>query len=157
MKMREGVKTCTREGVKACRRLGVGAWMLLATAAFAGVTRERRPEIWLEYGSRDAAISKVTFTVDGVDVSEKAKIGPSKASYTPSDDLAIGEHKVEVTVADEKGRVRTKKWSFTVDPNAKDAEPPVIEFAGATPTNGDRKSTRLNSSHIQKSRMPSSA
>ncbi len=113
------------------------AFCLLSSVAFAGVTRERRPEIYLEYGSRDAAISKVTFVVDGVDVSDKAKVGPSRASYTPTDDLSIGEHHVEVTVSDEKGRVRTKKWSFTVDPNAKDAEPPVIEFAGPTPANGE--------------------
>ena len=37
----------------------------------------------------------------------------------------------------------------------------TVTFAGTVPTNGktvtDRKSTRLNSSHIQKSRMPSSA
>ena len=33
----------------------------------------------------------------------------------------------------------------------------AAEAAGATATEADRKSTRLNSSHIQKSRMPSSA
>ena len=33
----------------------------------------------------------------------------------------------------------------------------VLAFGGATLLTADRKSTRLNSSHIQKSRMPSSA
>ena len=36
-------------------------------------------------------------------------------------------------------------------------EPAVDNSSGGTVTNVDRKSTRLNSSHIQKSRMPSSA
>ena len=33
----------------------------------------------------------------------------------------------------------------------------IVESSGVEPSNIDRKSTRLNSSHIQKSRMPSSA
>ena len=35
--------------------------------------------------------------------------------------------------------------------------PPIKQDAGITEIEQDRKSTRLNSSHIQKSRMPSSA
>jgi hypothetical protein len=110
---------------------------LMSAMAFAGVTRERRPEIYLEYGSRDGAVTKVTFLVDGRDVTEQAVIGPNRASYKPAADLAIGEHAVEITVSDDKGRTRTKKWSFTVDPNAKDAEPPVVEFLAPTPGNGE--------------------
>ena len=110
---------------------------MMAAMAFAGVTRERRPEIYLEYGSRDGTVTKATFLVDGVDVTKKAVIGPNRASYTPSEDLAVGEHAVEITVSDDKGRTRTKKWSFTVDPNAKDAEPPAVEFLAPTPGNGE--------------------
>ena len=33
----------------------------------------------------------------------------------------------------------------------------ILEAAMQAPTAGDRKSTRLNSSHIEESRMPSSA
>ena len=37
------------------------------------------------------------------------------------------------------------------------ADDPKVKEANAKLTEADRKSTRLNSSHIQKSRMPSSA
>ena len=47
------------------------------------------------------------------------------------------------------------------DPNAVDLgntlAPPSSDHVLGTDASGDRKSTRLNSSHIQKSRMPSSA
>jgi hypothetical protein len=110
---------------------------LIALPALAGVTRERRPEIFLEYGSRDASVTKVTFVVDGVDVTAKAKITGTRASFTPAEDLAIGAHTVEVTVSDDKGRTRTKRWTFTVDPNAKDVDPPGLEFVAPTPANGE--------------------
>ena len=45
-------------------------------------------------------------------------------------------------------------WSFGSGPSQKPVlEAAAVEFGDLT----DRKSTRLNSSHIQKSRMPSSA
>ena len=51
------------------------------------------------------------------------------------------------------GKVLRPKDALTLEPNTRVR----ITIEPLEPTTKDRKSTRLNSSHIQKSRMPSSA
>ena len=51
--------------------------------------------------------------------------------------------------------IRDAEW--TVAPVPRNLQDRRVEITGPTDRKIDRKSTRLNSSHIQKSRMPSSA
>ena len=58
--------------------------------------------------------------------------------------------------------IDTKGFGIKVGGDIADYSPHAVEFLdmkspGESVLSGDRKSTRLNSSHIQKSRMPSSA
>lgn len=107
--------------------------------ARAGVTTERRPEIFCEFSSRESAIDveRVRIFVDDRDVTAQAQVANWRVSYTPAEDLTVGDHHVRVVVYDEAGNRRVKTWSFTVDPEARDTAGPVIRFEPPTPGNGE--------------------
>ncbi|WP_391120142.1 CehA/McbA family metallohydrolase [Psychrobacillus sp. L3] len=58
----------------------------------------------------------IEILVDGIDVKANAILSFTQVKYTPTVDLAIGNHEVKVTVADTKGNVSTKTWTFEVVP-----------------------------------------
>ena len=73
---------------------------------------------------------------------------------------ASGTHKDSTTTPSTTSSTTTTKgtWRSNEDPAHEKGESAAREAQeNAGRAGGDRKSTRLNSSHIQKSRMPSSA
>lgn len=56
--------------------------------------------------------SSAVITVDGTDVTARAKVLPSKVWYTPDELLENGEHSVTVSVKDQKGNSGELSWSF---------------------------------------------
>ena len=93
--------------------------------------------------------------------SRSADSGPALQPVLVASELAVGEQRVPIgvlerntPVADASVHVRAYRQAPT-DPLLSESDAP---FKGdGLLGKGDRKSTRLNSSHIQKSRMPSSA
>lgn len=54
----------------------------------------------------------VTLVLDGQDVTDQADITPTSLTYTPTEDLADGEHTVELTLQDRAGNAQTYESSF---------------------------------------------
>ena len=95
--------------------------------------------------SSDADGSVVAWTWDFGD-------GTSSSAQSPAHAYASGgAYNVTLTVTDNDGLTGAVTQSVTV------TDPPVPPTADFTVSVTDRKSTRLNSSHSQQSRMPSSA
>lgn len=55
-----------------------------------------------------------TFKLDEKDFSEICEVTAAEFKCTPQADLALGVHKVEVSIEDFDKQVTTKKWSFTI-------------------------------------------
>lgn len=62
--------------------------------------------------------SSVVMKVDGMDVTLKAKVLPTKVWYTPEEPLGSGDHSVTVRVKDEKGSSKELSWSFKLKEGA---------------------------------------
>lgn len=58
--------------------------------------------------------TKVTMTVDGVDVTASANIATQRVEWTPNYDLAFGKHEVRITISDRNGNQSEANWSFTI-------------------------------------------
>lgn len=59
-------------------------------------------------------LTTVRMSVDGTDVTQQANIFAHEISFTPSNDLAVGIHEVQVEASDLKGNVSTYSWIFEV-------------------------------------------
>jgi hypothetical protein len=79
-------------------------------------TDERRPTVGVDYSDDGVGVdtSNVTITVDGTDVTDQASVTQSGVTYTPSPDLAFGDHDVTVTASDLLGNEGTRSWTFEV-------------------------------------------
>jgi len=74
-----------------------------------------KPTIKAEYEDPSGInIESVQILVDNIDVTEKATITEESVTYTPEEDLKLGNHTVTVKVKDTKGNETTKTWSFTI-------------------------------------------
>ncbi|NLI56615.1 hypothetical protein GX420_06525, partial [bacterium] len=80
------------------------------------VTYELRPEISALYTDDDSGIntSSVYLKLDNVDLTSQATVTSTGVTYTPSSDLALGKHNVEVGVRDNAGNLKTLQWYFTI-------------------------------------------
>ena len=58
--------------------------------------------------------SKVTMTVDGVDVTALANIASQRVEWTPNYNLSLGKHNVRITISDRNGNQSEANWSFTI-------------------------------------------
>jgi len=117
-------------------------WLLVLLIMFmsvdlnAGVTEKKRPTIYREYfGVPDGSVAQMF--LDGVEVTSKCSITPTRIEYIPDEDLSIGEHTVRVEVTTPEGKIHKVEWNFTVDPNAKVAKPKV-KFLSPTPKNNSK-------------------
>ncbi|MBN1324197.1 MAG: right-handed parallel beta-helix repeat-containing protein [Methanotrichaceae archaeon] len=86
----------------------------------------RRPLISADLNDTGSGIDtkSVSVSVDGTDVTTEARIVPARVWYTPADDLAPGEHLVEVRASDRQGNENTSRWTFQI---SGDLTPPSIE------------------------------
>ncbi len=80
------------------------------------VVTDNTPEISAYYYDIGSGVdtSAVRIYVDGADVSAEAVVLQTKVSYVPATPLSDGTHTVKVIVADRKGNIATKTWSFEV-------------------------------------------
>jgi len=80
------------------------------------VVTDNTPEISAYYYDIGSGVdtSAVRIYVDGADVSAEAIVLQTKVSYMPATPLSDGTHTVNVIVADRKGNIATKTWSFEV-------------------------------------------
>lgn len=103
----------------------------------AGVTPNLKPRIFLEFSTRRTPlnINKSKIWLNGVDVSQNAEITQVDISYIPFHNLKAGNHKVKILLVDQKNEIRSKEWSFTIDPSAKTNDL-KIDFMDPTPING---------------------
>lgn len=85
-----------------------------------------RPTIEATYSDELSAVvpEAVTLVVDGQDVTDQADITPASLTYTPSEDLADGEHTVELTLQDQAGNTQTTETTFETSTG-----PPGLMFA----------------------------
>ena len=81
----------------------------------------------------------------------KANINPSDVSDVVGEYAQADKAQAEAAIA--AAQAASPAWAATTPQQRAD----ILETAGIELLARDRKSTRLNSSHIQKSRMPSSA
>ncbi|GEM_PF-520827 len=86
----------------------------------------RRPLISADLNDTGSGMDteSVAIAVDGSDVTGEARIVPARVWYTPADDLAPGEHVVEVRAMDRQGNENTSRWTFLI---SGDLAPPSIE------------------------------
>lgn len=84
-----------------------------------------KPTIAAEYVDEGIGInpSGTKIYVDGVDVSNQAQATPNKVTYTPSQPLSDGLHKVRVEIDDKAGNPATVTWSFTLH-----TKPPTVKI-----------------------------
>lgn len=74
-----------------------------------------KPTIRAEYEDPSGIDTEsVEILVDNVDVTEKSTVTEESVTYTPDEELKLGNHIVRVKVADKKGNEATKTWSFTI-------------------------------------------
>ncbi|MCW7075301.1 MAG: Ig-like domain-containing protein [Candidatus Methanospirare jalkutatii] len=80
------------------------------------IVTDSTPEISAYYYDIGSGVdtSAVRIYVDGADVSAEAVVLQTKVSYVPATPLSDGTHTVKVIVADRKGNIATKTWSFEV-------------------------------------------
>ena len=94
------------------------------------------------------------------DFNRVSPIGHPEANGPDSHIIKLSEAKAMIAVNDPNGP-EWKRVRFCLEAIFDLAKQPGARFLDIHPAHnghhGDRKSTRLNSSHIQKSRMPSSA
>jgi hypothetical protein len=77
---------------------------------------EKTPIISAEYSDSESAIdtSSVVITVDAVDVTSSSTVTSTDVTYTPSSDLSLGTHTVNVSVKDNVGNEKSFSWYFTI-------------------------------------------
>jgi hypothetical protein len=68
-----------------------------------------------DQGGSGIDTAKVTLSVDRVDVTAAAVVGPAGIRYTPPRKLSDGTHRVALKVVDAVGNSSTDEWSFGVD------------------------------------------
>jgi methionine-rich copper-binding protein CopC len=75
------------------------------------------PTISAQYADTGSGIdtTKVTFSVDGVNVTAQATITATGIIYTPTAALTNGAHSVQLSVTDKANNTETASWSFKVD------------------------------------------
>jgi len=97
------------------------------------------PTISVKYEDRGASgvdQTSVKILVDNTDMTDRAQIDPTQA-LLPTDNLAAGEHKVHIEVADLAGNANAIEWSFFVAPAAGGQIRSVRHDATAPLTAGD--------------------
>lgn len=81
-------------------------------------TYERRPTFSAKYydnvGGSGIDVNSVYIKIDGVDKTSEANITNSELSYTPSSDLDLGKHTVEIGVKDFDGNQKIVSYYFYV-------------------------------------------
>jgi len=80
------------------------------------VTYELRPEISALYTDDDSGINidSAYLKLDNVDLTSQATVTSTGLTYTPSFNLTLGKHNVEVGVSDNAGNLKTLQWYFTI-------------------------------------------
>lgn len=79
------------------------------------VGENRRPIISGEFIDNSGVnVESVKIKLDNEDITKVAKITETGFSYEIKEDLADGEHRVEVSVSDSLGNNRVKEWKFRV-------------------------------------------
>jgi hypothetical protein len=68
-----------------------------------------------DQGGSGIDTARVTLSVDHVDVTAAAVVGPAGIRYTPPRKLTDGTHRVALKVVDAVGNSSTDEWSFGVD------------------------------------------
>ncbi|MEN9559379.1 MAG: hypothetical protein RLZZ502_590, partial [Pseudomonadota bacterium] len=58
--------------------------------------------------------TKITLTLDGVDLTAQSNINETNLSYTPSVPYAVGTHNIRLTVYDKRGGSTQANWQFIV-------------------------------------------
>ena len=85
-------------------------------------------------------------------------VAPVTANAADLNMVAVNQYsESQVTSISQFSDVRPTDWAYQALTNLVERYGCVAGYPNGTYGGGDRKSTRLNSSHIQKSRMPSSA
>ncbi|MEQ6388084.1 CehA/McbA family metallohydrolase [Bacillaceae bacterium S4-13-58] len=76
---------------------------------------DRTPDISFSmFDESGIDLSTFVMTIDGTDVTSEASVNSGFVLYTPTTDLALVHHTVEVTAADSKGNSNSKSWTFEV-------------------------------------------
>jgi hypothetical protein len=102
-----------------------------------GLINNSKPSISAEYVDEgigvDTAATKLS--VDGQDVSPATQATANKITYTPSDPLADGPHKIKLLVVDKAGNASAVQWSFTIQ-----TQPPQVKITSHKPNQFVNKS-----------------
>lgn len=110
-----------------------------------GLINNAKPIISAEYADEGIGISTTDtkLFVDEQDVSASAQITASKITYTPSNPLADGSHKIKLNVSDKAGNASTVQWSFTIH-----TQPPQVKITSHKPNQFVNKSPIVISGSI---------
>jgi Glucodextranase, domain B/Bacterial Ig-like domain/Bacterial Ig domain len=110
-----------------------------------GLINNAKPVISAEYTDEGIGISTTDtkLFVDEQDVSASAQITASKVTYTPSNPLADGVHKIRLNVSDKAGNASTVQWSFTIH-----TQPPQVKITSHKPNQFVNKSPVVISGSI---------
>ena len=74
-----------------------------------------KPTIRAEYEDPSGIdTNSIQMFIDGIDVTENTTITEENITYTPEEDLKLGNHTVMVRVKDNKGNEVSKTWTFTI-------------------------------------------
>ena len=103
----------------------------------AGSTTPEQPLVAATFADKgsnasDINVAKIQLSVDGVDVTSQAIIGPRQLSYTPAHPLGNGLHTAHIQISDMAGNTAASDTSFTVDGTALTSStllPPTVRSA----------------------------
>jgi hypothetical protein len=115
----------------------VASLTFLPVILWAGNTSNPRPRIFLEYSTRriPLEVGATRMWLDGQEIRTGLEILPTEVSYTPVQNLELGEHRVKVLLQDQSGEQREESWTFVVQAQVEEV-PWRVSFVSPSPQNG---------------------